>query len=130
MMQTELLKKDLKTVGEAISPELGAQMVKDYQVANPTDVKSYYIGRNIIDQILAQPGCVGIRFYNAYNEEGKKTLVYVAVDATGNAIRKYTVVDSEGTLVTMDATIGDRAQDDGVSEDSFWSTIWTLITVL
>src|SRR6185369_15815629 len=79
MMQTELLQKDLKTVGEEISYQLGAQMVKDYQVANPNDVKSYYIGRNIIDQILAQPGVVGLRFYNAYNEEGKKTLVYVGV---------------------------------------------------
>jgi hypothetical protein len=56
MMQTELLQKDLKTVGEAISHELGAQMVKDYQVANPNDTKTYMIGREIIESILAQPG--------------------------------------------------------------------------
>jgi hypothetical protein len=125
MMQTELLQKDFKTVGEAISHELGAQMVKDYQVANPNDVKSYYIGRNILDQIMAQPGCVGVRFYNAYNEEGKKTLVYVAVDATGNDIAKYSIIDNNGKLVTMDATVGDRAQQ-GAEDSSFsaWDAFW------
>lgn len=107
-MQTELLQKDLKTVGEEISHELGAQMVKDYQVANPNDVKTYYVGRNIIEQILAQPGCVGIRFYNAYNEKGEKTMVYVGVDASGKGIFKYTLIDDKGALVTSQAIVADR----------------------
>jgi len=123
-MQTELLQKDFKTVGEAISPELGAQMVKDYLVANPNDVKAYNIGRNVLDQLLAQPGCAGIRFYNAYNEDGKKTLVYVSVDANGKDIRKYSIVDTTGQLVTMDAAVGDRA---GQSDDvSGWDWFWSL----
>ncbi len=28
--------------------------------------------KHIIDQILAQPGCVGIRFFDAINEAGDK----------------------------------------------------------
>ncbi|MEP7278025.1 MAG: hypothetical protein ABI813_05235, partial [Bacteroidota bacterium] len=83
MMQAELTKRPLTQVGEEISHELGAQMIKDYQSANPADVKAYHIGRNIIEQILAQPGCAGMRFYNAYNEIGEKTLVYVGVDESG-----------------------------------------------
>ncbi len=67
-MQTELLQKDLKTVGEAISPELGAQMIADYRTANPTDSKKLLcLAVKSLNQILAQPGCVGIyAFYNAY----------------------------------------------------------------
>ena len=123
-MQTELLQKDLKTVGEEISHELGAQMVKDYQVANPNDTKDYYIGRNIIEHVLAQPGCVGIRFYNAYNEEGKKTLVYIGVDAAGKGIFKYTVVDNQGALVTSDACVGDRvAEQDAFSWEDFFIAV-------
>ena len=73
MTQTELTKRTVAQVGEEITHELGAQMITDYQAANPTDVKSYQIGRNIIDEILAQPGCAGIKFYNAYNESEEKT---------------------------------------------------------
>lgn len=123
-MQTELLQKDLKTVGEAISHQLGAQMVKDYQVANPNDTKAYFIGRNIIDQILAQPGCVGIRFYNAYNEKGDKTLVYIGVDEAGKSIVKYTVVDNEGKIVSCDATVGDRTNN---NDDNIFTQIWEFI---
>ena len=125
-MQTELLQKDLKTVGEAISHGLGAQMVKDFQVANPTDTKSYFIGRNVIDQILAQPGCAGIRFYNAYNEKGEKTLVYLGVDEAGKSIVKYTVVSTTGQLVNCDATMGDRTNNG--SDDNIFEQFWEFLT--
>ena len=71
MMQNELItKRPVAAIGEEIGHELGAQLVKSYQEANPNDTQFYTIGKNIIEQILAQPGCEGIRFYNAYNEEG------------------------------------------------------------
>jgi hypothetical protein len=113
MMQTELAKKPVAQIGEEITHELGAQMITDYQSANPTDVKSYQIGRNIIDQILAQPGCVGMRFYNAYNEVGEKTLVYTGVDEFGKAIVKYTIVDNEGLIDSKRAIVADRTAGPG-----------------
>ncbi len=123
-MQTETLqKKNLALVGEEISHELGAQMVKDFQVANPSEVKSYYIGKNIISQILAQPGCVGIKFYNAYNEEGKKTLVYVGVDEFGKNIMEYTVVNNDGSFDQQKAIVADRIRQ--TDEDDFWSNLWS-----
>jgi hypothetical protein len=123
MTKTELQKKDLRLVGEEISHELGAQMVKDYQVANPTDVKAYYIGRNIIDQVLAQPGCVGIRFYNAYNEAGDKTLVYVGVDEFGKALVQYTVVNAAGSFEAKKAIVADRVNNDDDLEDDWFTKI-------
>lgn len=124
-MQTELTKRSVAQVGEEISHELGAQMITDYQAANPTDVKSYQIGRNIIDQILAQPGCVGMRLYNAYNEKGEKTLVYTGVDESGNALVEFALVDSNGCFDTKKAIVADRIRPGNgtasVSEDGMFS---------
>jgi len=109
MSQKELLtKKDYSAIGEAISHETAADFVKAYEEAHPTEVRGYVLGRNIIDQILAQPGCVGMRFYYGLNEEGEKTLVYVGVDAEGQDIVKTTVVMSSGALVEADGIIADR----------------------
>lgn len=108
-MQAETLqKRDLTMIGEEISHELGAKMIKDYQVANPTDVKGYFIGRTIIEQMLVQPGCVGIRFYNAINEKGEKTLVQVGVDESGKSIVEYTIVRTDGSMGTQKAIVADR----------------------
>src|SRR5262245_8757626 len=110
MMQNELItKKDVCVIGEEIGYELGTQMVKDYQVANPQDTPFYTIGRNIIDQILAQPGCVGMRFYNAYNEMGEKTLVYIGLDENGQGLFEYSIVDNQGVLSTEKGIVADRA---------------------
>src|SRR5687768_6953071 len=91
--------RDLRSIGEAISNDLGAKMVKDFQDNNPNELIGHYIGRNILDQILNQPGCVGIRFYNAINEVGKKTLVYVGIDENNSIIAQYTYVSPTGELV-------------------------------
>jgi len=110
MMQTKLLtKRNIATVGEEITHELGAQFIKDYQKANPTDTKAYVIGKDIINQILAQPGCAGIQFYNAINESGEKTLVYVGLDANGQPIIKHTSINQAGLLSTEKAIVADRA---------------------
>ncbi len=130
-MQHELItKRDIMSIGEEIGHELGAQMVKDYQVANPQDVHAYVIGRNIIDQILAQPGCVGIQFYNAYNEMGEKTLVYIGLDQDGKTILEYTCVNTEGTMVTEKGIVADKVRrptvnpnplpDTGGLDEDFW----------
>lgn len=108
MAKNQTLAKPVAFIGEEIGYELGKQMITDYQSANPTDVSFYEIGRNIIDQILAQPGCAGIRFYNAYNEMGEKTLVYVGLNSDGKAIAEYTVVNNEGVLQSNKGIVADR----------------------
>ena len=102
------LKDNLAQVGEEVGLELGTQMIKSYRQANPTDVQSYMVGREIIEKIMAQPGCVGLKFYNAYNEEGQKTLVYVGIDQNGNAILQYSVVTPEGQLAEEKGIVADR----------------------
>lgn len=108
MTQNQTLAKPVSLIGEEIGVELGKQMVTEYQAANPTDVHFYEIGRNILDQILAQPGCAGIRFYNAYNEAGEKTLVYVGLNNEGKAIFQFSCINNEGILEANKGIVADR----------------------
>jgi hypothetical protein len=110
MMQNELItKRPVAAIGEEVGYELGAEFVKNYQVANPNDTSFFTIGKNIIEQILSQPGVEGIRFYNAINEDGEKTLVYLGVDSSGNPIKEYSLVDSKGNIASRPAIVADRA---------------------
>jgi hypothetical protein len=125
MTKNQLLAlKKVASIGEEIGLELGTQFIKDYQVANPTDVQYYVIGRNIIDELLSQPGCAAIRFYNAYNELGEKTLVYVGLNEHGKAILEYTCINKQGSLESNKGIVADRAERGGRSSDSFDEESW------
>lgn len=109
MQQKELLTSlDVASIGEAIDHKLAANLIQSYQNTYPESFTGVTIGRNIIEQILAQPGCVGMRFYDAINEEGQKTLVYVGVDASGKDMLKKVVVDQAGAISTIPAIVADR----------------------
>jgi len=124
MLQELSTKTNLAQVGEEIGLDLGTQMVKSYQEANPTDVKWYMIGREIIEKILAQPGCVALKLYHAFNEAGEKTLVYIGVDSKGKAIIEYTVVNNQGLLLTEKGIVADRIKNGNKDKEGFdwWTT--------
>ena len=108
-MQKELqLKKDYAAVGEQISLDMAADFIKAFKEAHPNEVAGFGMGKVILEQILSQPGCVGMRFYNGINEKGQKTLVYIGVDAAGNDIVKRVMVQPDGTVVSSDGLSGDR----------------------
>jgi hypothetical protein len=109
MQQKELLTKlEVASIGEAIDHELAKELINSYKNTYPESFAAVVIGRNIIDQMLAQPGCVGIRFIDAINEEGQKTLVYIGVDAAGKDILKNVVVERNGAISTVPAIVADR----------------------
>jgi hypothetical protein len=113
MVKNQTLSKPVAAIGEEVGFELGQQMVLEYQAANESDVHFYEIGRNILEQILAQPGCAGIRFYNAYNEAGEKTLVYVGLNKAGKVIFQYTCINNEGLLESNKGIVADRIRTGG-----------------
>ncbi len=45
-----------------------------------------FFGKETIQKIIDQDGCVGIRYYYALTDEGKPALVLVGVDANENDI--------------------------------------------
>jgi hypothetical protein len=47
------------------------------------DPSCEFFGRDILDKILAQEGCVGFRIYHGRNSGGQHVLVLVGTDASG-----------------------------------------------
>lgn len=109
MMHKELMRTELtSSVGEHIGFELGAKMVKEFQDAYPNESIGVFVGKDIIESLLAQPGCVGIKMFNALNELGQKTLVFVGLDNAGRHIIEYTTIDRNGQMLKNDGIVADR----------------------
>lgn len=112
-----LAKKNLAEVGENIGLAEGTKLVNNFREANPDATPGFYIGRNIIDQILNQPGCVGINFRKCLSEENEEHLVYTAVDADGKDILSYSMVSTTGDIVKHDGIVADKV----VIDWSLWN---------
>ena len=109
MTQTTLLQtSNLTEVGEDIGLSEGRKMVSAFKNATPDATQGYYIGRNIIDQILAQPDCVGINFRKCLTETNEEHLVYTGVDSDGKDIVEYSVVTNTGDIVKQNGIVADR----------------------
>lgn len=108
MTKNAIETKTLAEVGEDIGLEEGAQLVKNFREANPDATPGYYIGRNILDQVLNQPGCVGIRFRKCLTNNNEEHLVYTGVDADGKDILQFCVVDNTGSLDQYNGIVADR----------------------
>ncbi len=100
--------KNLSEIGENIGLAEGIELVNAFKAANPTATQGYYIGRNILEQIMSQPGCVGINFRKCLTNLNEEHLVYTAVDAEGKDILEFSVVTNTGDIVKQDAIVADR----------------------
>lgn len=116
MKRNALLETRTADVGEDIGREEGYKMVSAYREANPEAVPGHFIGRDILEQILNQPGCVGISFRKGLNEAGEEHLVYTGVGADGKDILTYSVVTPVGDIEFQNAIVADK---------SIWD--WTIL---
>ena len=109
MTQTELLQPTtLAEVGEDIGLNEALKLISAFKNANPEATTGYYIGRNILEAILTQPGCVGINFRKCLTETNQEHLVYTAVDAEGKDILEYSVITNTGNIVKQNAIVADK----------------------
>ena len=72
------------TEGGAITLGEGAALTKEYRLRNPAAIKARFFGKDILNQILDQEGCMGIRIYFGQDEDGNKQLVLVGGDSDEN----------------------------------------------
>lgn len=56
-----------------------AEWTKRYRDANPGATKGHFFGKDAIQAVLNQSGCVGIRLYYALDEKNAKQLIMVGV---------------------------------------------------
>lgn len=63
-----------------------SQLTANYRNSHPgmSTVKGFYYGKQAIEGILTQDGCVGIRIYYAQNIDGTPTMVITGVDKDEN----------------------------------------------
>ena len=94
-------------VGEHIGYDLGVKMVKDY-FDKYQEGGAQFIGKNILNQILEQPNCVGINVYKALNEQVEKTYVIVGMDKEASPILNFTAVNQNGELNKKEGIVADR----------------------
>lgn len=67
-----------------ISLDNAKRYTKNYRDNPPgPKVKGGSFDRTILDEILAQPGCAGIRCYYAIKDDGAPTLVIAGITADG-----------------------------------------------
>lgn len=108
-MQKVLLQKpQVETIGRHIGYEAGEEMVKRFYDKHPEQQYGNIVGRNIIEQILAQPNCVGITILPAYNNAGIRQSVLVGIDTQGKAILNFNVVNASGQIVSEEGIVADR----------------------
>jgi len=109
-----LEQKDYASIGEQISHEYGAKIIKNHHDKyGYENSSSFIIGKTAIQQLLDQPGCIGIRYVEAINEFGIKTLVYVGIDEKGNNIVEESSVNVHGDIAVTEGMIFDKSEAGG-----------------
>lgn len=66
---------------------------RDGKTGRPGDPVCELFSRNVLDKILAQPGCAGLRIYHGRNEKGQHTVVLVGTDADGGDLADGTIAE-------------------------------------
>ena len=80
--------------GEQVTLEEAAAWTKRYRTSNPTAIKASFYGTSKINDVLNQPGVVGIRFYNGEDQNGVNNLILVGVDANENDLTSGVIIES------------------------------------
>lgn len=84
------------TEGEPIDLAQAAAWTASYRKTEAENVegtvtKAHFFGREIVQKLLDQEGCMGIRMYYAHDEKGEKQLLLVGADAEGNDMEDLVV---------------------------------------
>ncbi len=80
--------------GEFVTLNDASRWTANYRnTIQPGDVIAEFQGKEKLLELLNQEGCVGIRFYYAINDEGKKVLVLVGADSDENDMENGLILD-------------------------------------
>lgn len=71
--------------GSAIGKTIADKWIENYKQKNPGrgEIVAHFFGRDIIDKILAQEECLGIRIYYGLDEAGNKQLLLMGAKENG-----------------------------------------------
>jgi|MLJW01.1.fsa_nt_gi hypothetical protein len=95
-METESKTHVTGKEGGLIKLDVAASWTKNYREKHPGQTISHLFGKELLENILNQEGCAGIRFYYAYDHDGKKHLVLTGVKSNGTDQTGEEYCDSTG----------------------------------
>lgn len=81
------------TEGKFINITEAGDMTAAWRNGNNGNIKAIFFGKDKLQQLLDQPGTVGIRMYFGKNEEGENSLVLVSADADENDMETGKILD-------------------------------------
>ncbi len=77
-----------------ISLEEAIKLISNFRNSQKDfSIKAHYFGKEALEKLLGQEGCVGIRIYYAQNEDGKPELVIVGVNEEGQDLENGTILN-------------------------------------
>lgn len=78
----------------SITPDEAGNLTRNYR-ANTVEgaIKAEFFGKDVIQNILIQENCVGIRVYYGQNDNGTPVLVLVGADANGNDLTQGIIAE-------------------------------------
>jgi len=70
--------------GQSTSLRDAAALTIAHQISVSSDaVLAHYFGKDIVDKIMKQPGCVSVRAYYSKRTDGKSGFLFIGVDKNG-----------------------------------------------
>jgi hypothetical protein len=75
--------------GAAITSQNAVTWIANFKTAFPTGIWAHLFGMNVINSVLAQSGCVGIRVHHALDPQGVRKIIIYGVNASGVGLTTY-----------------------------------------
>lgn len=79
--------------GETVTLDEAKSFTANYRNANSGAIKAHTVGKNKLNSILNQTGCVGVKMYYGLDEDEAKCLVLVGVKEDGTDMTSGVIVE-------------------------------------
>lgn len=120
---SDFRKGNLEKVGGLIPLEKVRLWTNNYRRMNDKDITtSHFFGREVIEKILRQKGCAGIRMHYAVDDRGHKQLILSGVDKIGKdqlPNQMHTTQANINHAAPMAEPAGDIDNNDGFYDQSW-----------
>jgi hypothetical protein len=104
------VKQTLTVSDGRIEKHAAIRMVNEYAKAFPANIGNYLVGREVLELLLSQKHCAGLRLYHALGADGTETLVYVGMTERGKFLPTESVVGEGGEIKKLLPIVADRAR--------------------